>query len=260
MRILPTAIPRSLLVTLGVWLLLGEPGSAAAQPAQAEDPVAAEARRRFQAGVALFQEGNPQGALLEFRESMRLRPVAVVQFNIAQALKLLLRYEEAIAAYELYLQMGGDEITPERRQDVQVTIARLRLSISHLDVACGPDGAEIRVDGQSVAHLPIASPLPVAAGRHEVELRMPGRTASRDIEVAAGVTLRVCLSLVPEAAAAGATPPRTEGGILGKWWFWALTGAVLAGGVTAAVLLSAPEGGDGLHRGNVDPDLVTAAW
>src|SRR5690349_19002839 len=76
-----------------------------AQPrrGQPEDTGTTEARRHFETGAALFQARNYDGALAEFEESYRIRAVPVVLFNIAQTLKLLERYEEAIETYQRYL-------------------------------------------------------------------------------------------------------------------------------------------------------------
>jgi hypothetical protein len=244
-------------------MLAGLTASAGAQEPANEDI----ARQRFEAGIELFQEGNYEGALPEFEASFRLRPVPVVQFNIAQALKMLLRYDEAIAAYRRYLEIGGATIDEVRRRDVEITIERLQQALAPLTIRCGPDGAEVRLDGRAVGHLPLLQPLQVAAGRHEVELRLPGRTSvSQTFEVRSGTPAEACLRMAEAPSrvdlhltvATGPREPRRPG-VLGQWWFWTIAGAVVAGGVTAAVLLAAPEDEEPV-RGNVHPDLVSAAW
>lgn len=253
------ATQRAVAVAVALGCLLSAPARAQPAPGDVEAQAAVQARQRFEAGVALFQEGNPQGALLEFEASMRLRPVAVVQFNIAQALKVLLRYEDAIVAYRLYLRMGESEISAERRQDVEVTIARLQRSIAHLMVTCGPDGGEVRVDGHPVGELPLGVPVSIAAGRHDVEVRAHGYTsATRSIEVVGGASVRVCIELRALDLRGGRA--EASSGILGRWWFWTAAGAMIAGGVTAAALLLSSSSEGEPYRGNVDPSLVTAVW
>lgn len=285
--------------------------------ARADDNLA-EARRHFEVSLGLFSEGNHEGALAELRASYALRPSIVVLYNMAQTLKVLARYEEAIATYRRYLEEGGANIPSDRRHDVEVTIERLRAATGYVVVDCAPNGAAVTVDGRGVGETPLGGPISVAAGRRVVEVTHAGRLpARREVEIVGGGVQRLCLRLRSEVGAgvlrvtspqaeasvaidgerAGRPPVelRVSGGghrvevaadgyltfsteltiasgqrrvlrvtleresVLSKWWFWTLTGVVLAGGITTAIVLSQPEEAPAL-TGNVWPGSVTAAW
>lgn len=233
------------------------------------DDVATQARARFERGTELFDEGNLDGALVEFEASFAARAVPVVLFNTAQTYKLMFRYEEAIEAYRRYLSLGGDSIPPERVAEVRTTIERLERSMGTLVVECAPHGASVAVDGRPVGLVPIRS-LPLAAGTRRVEVTADGGLPiARDVELAAGETARVCLRPGPAAAAVDARRDRApvdrrarvEGGgsVFGRWWFWTAAVVVVAAGVAGAVILTAPDEAEPIG-GNVNPPWFGAAY
>lgn len=230
------------------------------------DDEAARARARFEHGTELFDEGNLDGALVEFEASFALRPVPVVLFNIAQTHKLLFRYQDAIEAYRRYLSLGGDTIPADRVAEVRTTIERLERSMGTLVVECAPAGARVSVDGRPVGTAPLGA-LPFAAGARRVEVAVDGRLpAVRDVELSAGTVERLCLRPGPATAAVdaragdgtGSTARQGGGSILGRWWFWTAAVVVVAAGVAGAVILTAPEDPEPVG-GNVDPDVIGAA-
>ena len=162
-----------------------------------------EARRHFEAGVALFAEGNHEAALAELKASYALRASPVVLYNMAQTLKLLLRYEESIAAYRRYLDEGGSALPAERRRAVEVTIERLRAGTGYVVVDCAPVGSTVRIDGRTVGTTPMNGPISVAAGRRVVEATQRGRLpARREIVLTGRAVERLCLRM-PSALGSG---------------------------------------------------------
>jgi hypothetical protein len=104
-------------------------------------------------------------------------------------------------------------------------------------------GAHIFVDGKSLGTAPTESV--VHAGKHVVVARRDGYEESKSIAVlGAGERKELTVSLAE-------TP-----GILTRWWFWAGTGVLVAGGVavTAALLIErSPD------RGSIPPGQVSTA-
>lgn len=221
-----------------------------------------EARARFQHGTELFDEGNLEGALVEFEASFALRPVPVVLFNIAQTHKLLFNYREAIAAYRRYLTLGGEELAGARVAEVRTTIARLERSMGRLAIECVPPGARVEIDGRAAGVAPLPE-LALAAGTRHVEVTVEGRVPiARDVELSAGSLARVCMRGAPAAESvdprAAAAPAQRGGSIFGRWWFWTAAVVVVAAGVAGAVILTSPDEATPVG-GNVDPDVIGAA-
>src|SRR6185503_20787563 len=79
----------------------------------AENPaVVEEAKRHFEQGVALFNDGNYSAALAEFEAAYKTRPAPAVLYNIGLTQKALFRYPEAIDSLTRYLA-ALPELAPE---------------------------------------------------------------------------------------------------------------------------------------------------
>lgn len=162
----------------------------------------AEARRHFESGAAMFQLENYEGALIEFQESYRVRPVSVVLFNIAQTFKLLYRYTEAIDAYEEYLRTE-DQIPADRRQAVRSTIAALRRAVSPITFDVDVDGTAITIDGRDVGRSPLGEPVRLAAGTRHIQAERDGYVTVRlELAVVGGRARTVRIQMPPADTAA----------------------------------------------------------
>lgn len=102
-----------------------------------------------------------------------------------------------------------------------------------LQVDGGPAGATVIVDGRQVGEVPYRGEL--KPGERLVELRAPGHSADRrKMQVTAGETYQLSVALVPLPP-----PPVPEPTPwYGRWWVWAGAAAVVAAGVTTALVLS----------------------
>lgn len=138
-----------------------------------------QAREHFYDASVLYEQGNLEGAIVEFEASYALEPLPVVHFNLAQCLKGLYRYAEAAAQYERYLA-DSDSVPADRRAAVRATIAELRSLIAPITLAIEPAGAEVRVDGRAVGTAPLSAPLELAAGRRVLEVALDGHVSVRD--------------------------------------------------------------------------------
>src|SRR5438874_2713492 len=110
MRLLPLALALPLLV--------------AALPAGAvEDIDTEQAKKHFARGSELYDKGNYDGALLEFRAAQIAKPLPAFHFNIARCLDRLERFDEAIKEYELYVNQPRP---PDDAEKVHERIGKLR--------------------------------------------------------------------------------------------------------------------------------------
>ncbi|KPK17114.1 MAG: hypothetical protein AMJ62_02530 [Myxococcales bacterium SG8_38] len=90
----------------------------------------AAAREYFERGRTAFQEADYEGALVYFRHAYRLSQRSELQYNIGVAADRLQREEEAVEAFERYLE---ETEQPAREAEVRERIAALRRSIEERD-------------------------------------------------------------------------------------------------------------------------------
>jgi hypothetical protein len=190
------------LVALLLVVLLAASGPAFADEAAGGSPPASPddfraAKRHFNRGIQLFDQGNFPGALAEFESSYRRRPSPTVLYNIGLAQQQLHRYAEAIATLQRYLQLSPS-VPPQRAEAVRQLIAAMEPRLARLDILVEPPGATVRIDGRIVGQAPVPTRL-LTAGTYVVSAESPGYVAAREEVVAtSGQTTAVRLKLVAE--------------------------------------------------------------
>jgi len=103
-------------------------GLVRAVPAMAQQtPDDAAARGYFERGRSAFEEADYEGALVYFRHAYRLSHRGELQYNIGVAADRLQREEEALEAFEQYLEESENAV---RKAEVQERIVALRQSIA----------------------------------------------------------------------------------------------------------------------------------
>ncbi|MDB4930675.1 MAG: hypothetical protein JWM10_3159 [Myxococcaceae bacterium] len=237
------------------------PAIAVAQPS----PLDAEARAAFERGMADVSAGRFANAVAAFEYSYRVRPVAIVLYNLAAACSRLGRYQQAISNYERYLAEGGAGLAPDRVQSVRDRIDELRREQPVVVLRLQPTAFTLTVDGRPQvvvgdevsldpgSHLLVASAPGHASQQREVQLT-PGmrftweaRLDATMVAVAPGsVTAPVRPVVTPHPASAPEAP--ASRGVTSQWWFWTGAGVLVAGGVTAIVL-----GATGAFTSTEDP-------
>ena len=141
---------------------------------------------------------------------------------------------------------------------------------------------ELMLDGEQTSRAVLSAPLPVDPGRHELRIMRAGEVvaeANISLEEGAEESLRLEVPAptrthtVPgpeQAARDGVWPPvgpglldgeegsaegEGGGGVLRSPWLWVAVGLVVAGGVTAGVLLTR-DSGQSAFAGNVPPGFL----
>lgn len=209
-----------------------------------------QARAQFEQGISLYEEGKFDQAAVAFQRAYELKPSYKILYNIAQAQNQLGHYAAALQAYVSYLAEGADAVTDEREREVKAEIARLNRLVGMLVIETDVEEATIFVDGRREGSLPLAGPVIVDLGEHELVAKCDGAEIHRErVTVAGGQRVVVRI----EGAAPGdvdpdrlepgpppGSPPATEGG--GRIWTWVLLGSgaaiAIAGGVVGGVSMA----------------------
>lgn len=191
-----------------------------------------EARRHFVRAVGLFHEGDLQAALAEFRASYQINPLPQVLYNIAVVQRDLHQYAEAVDTLRLYVELGVGE--PDRRRAVaRELLSELEGVLASIYISCEQPGADLFVNGLLTGQTPLDAPLRLAAGQHDLELRLDGfRTYRQSLEVFGGQALNLDIEL---------NIIRTPW--YRTWWFWTSVGGgvvVVATIATLAAVLTRP--------------------
>lgn len=99
---------------------------------------------------------------------------------------------EALQQYQLYIASRPDSELPvgQRREDVERLVHKLRTPESRVRIGTTVPGLRVRIDGDQVGVTPISRPLPVASGRHRIEISGT-KSEAQDVEVAAGQELLI---------------------------------------------------------------------
>jgi hypothetical protein len=151
-------------------LLLG--ALAAPQAARASEKE--EARKHYDRAIELVDDGQLEGAMVEFQRSYDLTHHFAVLYNIGQVFVSLAKPVEAVDAYERYLIDGGKKIPAARRTEVEQEIARQKARIATLQIRGLPEGAGVRVDGKEIGKAPIAAHVRVGVGTHVIAASAEG--------------------------------------------------------------------------------------
>ncbi len=216
----------------------------AAPAALADPPVASpaaspvkEAAKHFHRGVALYGEADYRGALIEFKRAYEIAPNTSVLYNVGETYYQLQNYAAALAVFERYLTEAGT--TAPHRREVEQTVDILRTRVGKIRVTASAEGCEVTVDDELVGKAPFDSPVTVSVGRRKITAMAPGYTPdTRFVEVAAGDTVDVALSLAPVGGPAvrpAVTAPAEAGGVDLVKVGWVTTGSLAAGTVATGI-------------------------
>ena len=183
---------RARLVALIAIVLAASSVSAPAWAAPPSPADLASAKKLFEQGLKLYNEGSYREALSDFLHANELSPRASIQRNIAQCHRDLREFAEAYDAYQVLLTKYGATMTAADKRAVQRAIDELASLTATVKVNVTDPGATVAVDGNTVGTTPLASPLRVNLGAHTVTVAKPGyETLTKDLKVNGGDTVSV---------------------------------------------------------------------
>jgi tetratricopeptide (TPR) repeat protein len=204
-----------------------------------------QARAQFERAEAAFRARRFEDARLAYQAAYELRALPGLLFNIAQCHRYLDNHERAIFFYERYLKLAGRRANRARTLEL-IAQERAHLKRSRAVARAGrgarggseqepepPAGATAEMEAALALEPPPATP-PESVTPTPIVLTAPAPVSP----------LRTPAALVaasPQARDAGKARP-----LYRRWWFWTAAAAVVAGGVSVALLPSGdrrlPEG------------------
>jgi tetratricopeptide (TPR) repeat protein len=222
------------------------PDSAAPAAAAPSEATIREASDHYEAGLALYADGEFKRAAIEFDRAYELVPNYRALYNIGQVRIQLHDYARAFKALKAYLKEGGDKIDAERRKSVSDDLEMLATRTATLAVDCNEAGAEILVDGEPAGTTPLAEPLLLDTGDHRVTVRKEGfdareeliTLASRDSQNLRMEIQKTPPNRAPVVVVAPQAPPEDRTAWI--WGTWSATAMLAAGAaVTGGLGISA---------------------
>jgi hypothetical protein len=154
-----------------------------------------EAAAHFKRGVTLHKEGNYRAALIEFSKAQEIAPNYRVLYNVGQSSLEVHDYPAALRAFQRYLDEGGAQVAPARREEVTREVARLSALVAHAKIAVNKEGAEVAIDDIVIGKSPVAEQM-IGPGRHKFSAQLaPLPPIVKIVDVASGENISVQLDI-----------------------------------------------------------------
>ncbi len=176
----------------GAGVVAVRPVDAQSQRSDALIQLGRDARRRGQDDVALdlFRRAWTQDHLPEARAQMALAEQALGDWVDADAY-----LREAMEA-------TTDHWVTENRAVLDESLRTIETHLGQIEVRGGVPGAEVLLNGNAIATLPMAVPVRAPVGHFPMQVRAAGhRSVTLDVDVRPGELTRESVELVPVAAA-----------------------------------------------------------
>jgi hypothetical protein len=217
--------------------------SSAGSGAPAPSPKVKEATTRFERGLALYDDGDYDAALVEFNRAYSLSPTYKILYNIAKIERVKNDYSSALMHFQRYLAEGASDVPAERRDEVEKEIGVLKARVAELTIQANVPGAAVYVDDipvcgarmvdpSCVGTTPLRTPVKVNPGTRKITAMKRGyQNAYAQITVAGGDQNTVKLDLFDLGPKAEDTGPRNRAIVA-----WSVTGALAIGAGVMGVL------------------------
>lgn len=253
-------------LSLGIATLLAAPPVLADEPPPPAAGQVEAAKAHYKRARELYDENNFRAAQVEMKRAYELSQNARLLFDLGQIHYQLQDYPAALDAFTRYLTINKGSIAPDRVQEVQKDIERLKARIGTLRITSNRPGAQIFVDDVATGVAPLAEPILVGAGRHRVSATSGGQVATpKVIDVAGADSLTVELTFAEASAGVANAPPPEQEPSRGvspvAWVPWIITGGfavatVVTGGLALgkSSQLSTDLTTPGVTRAQIDAD------
>jgi hypothetical protein len=214
--------------------------------ARAEETASLEAL--IQEGIRLRRDGDDEKALEVFRQAERLQPSSVrVLLHLATAAQAAGHWVEADTYIRRVFEYRDDPYYRRYQSDIAMVEQIIASRVGRFQVVGAPKGAEVRLNGRVVGHVPMETPERLEAGNYQLEVVSEGHYALRRPQrIPGGVLTREVVELGTVRSAAASASIGDSGSESQSWWSqpwvgWTLAGASAASALTAGVAFSVRE-------------------
>ncbi len=166
---------------------MGRPAIAQTHPVHAKplaQSLSADARRDYDAGKMLFDDGDFATALLKYQAAYDATHDARLLWDVAVCEKSLRHYATTLATLARYQAEGGDLLSTGDRRDAQELSRAIAPFTSAQTINVSEEGAEVWIDGLLVGRSPLPASVVLDLGTRHVHIVKDGfRPWSRDMPV-----------------------------------------------------------------------------
>jgi hypothetical protein len=232
---------RHLAALLCCCLVASVPGASLAQETSSLEAL-------IQEGIRLRRDGDDEKALEVFRQAERLQPSSVrVLLHLATAAQAAGHWVEADTYIRRVFEYRDDPYYRRYQSDIAMVEQIIASRVGRFQVVGSPRGAEVRLNGRVVGHVPMDEPARLEAGSYQLEVVSDGHYALRRPQrIPSGVLTREVVELGTVRSASSSASVSDNSSPSPGWWSqpwlgWTLAGASAASAVTAGIAFAVRE-------------------
>jgi|GEM_PF-3734460 len=156
-----------------------------------------EAKLHYKQAVTLFQEGNYNAALAEFKKSYELKPNWKIKISIGICYFNLNKFVDAQKTLLEYLEEGGEQVPQDKKAQANDLLSQISKLVAEMKIEANIDGARVLLNGKDIGKTPI-KPFVVEAGLYKISIIADGyQTYEKEVTVAGGESKSLDVTLIP---------------------------------------------------------------
>jgi len=161
-----------------------------------------KAVEHFKKATALYDEGNYEAALVEFKTSYKVLPNWKLLYYIGLTRQALNDYVGAEKDFTAYLEEGKDKVPEDKRSSVEESLKKLSGYVGSILIRVDVDGADVFVNDALVGKSPLEGPVRLNLGNYRISTKKEGfEDFIEDVELPGGETLELHVEMKAKAAA-----------------------------------------------------------
>jgi PEGA domain len=175
------------------------PPTTASTPAPLSAALEGSAKQAYESAKLLATNRDFAGALAEFKHAYSLSKDPRLLFNMAICEKELHHYARMRLLLEQYLREGAKVATLESLTAAQDALTATKALVAEVALQVNETGAEVIIDDEPVGTTPLARPVLIDLGTHQVTVKKTGFEPVEDtLETAGGTASTLSISLKPQ--------------------------------------------------------------